>query len=266
MTLSVAALQFCPRLLDCDANRQFIERALRSVDAELLVLPELCTSGYFFPSFDALFDCAESLEGISISMLRDAALSEKRTIVAGWPERNGERVYNSACTILPDGRIEVYRKVHLFAKEKELFEPGDLGFPVAHYEQLNIGTMICYDWRFPEAARTLALRGASIICHPSDLVALPQHWGPVMQTRSFENKVYTITANRTGTETLGESTLTFHGCSQITDISGSILARADETFEGWIHAEVDVSKTRSKSISPENDLFGDRRPSMYSLS
>lgn len=263
--MRVAALQFQPTLLEVDANLATIERELSAADADLVVLPELCTTGYFFPDATALAATAETLDGRSVQLLRDHARSMGCTIVAGLAERAGERLFNSAITVTADGALHLYRKVHLFAEENILFTPGDLGFPVVDIGACRLGVMICYDWRFPEAARTLALRGAQIIAHPSDLVAAPSLWQPVMRTRSVENRVATVTANRIGTETRGDDALTFHGHSQIVAHNGNVLAETDEHFQGWIRAEVDPAASDRKAFSPWNDIFADRRPDQYAL-
>ncbi len=261
--LTVAALQFHPTLLDCAANRARIESFLHSCDAQLAVLPELATSGYLFQTREEVDACAEGTGGETATLLRDIACDRRMAIVAGFVERAGARFYNAALTVLPDGAMHVYRKTHLFGREPEFFAEGDLGFVPVVWSEAVLGVMICYDWRFPEVPRTLALRGAEIICHPSDLVAAPELWQPVMRTRSFESKVFTITANRIGTERRGGEELIFHGSSQITAQNGAVLAETDRVFEGWITAQVDPARTRDKSFSPLNDIFADRRPQFY---
>lgn len=261
-----AALQFCPAFLDVDANLSTLGMYLHAVEADLVVLPELCSTGYFFHDTEQLRSVAEDRGGRTIQFLRDAAADRGMTIVAGFAERDGDALYNSAATVFPDGRVEVYRKVHLFAEEKLHFTPGDLGFPVFQWgDRLRLGVMICYDWRFPEAARTLALRGAQVIAHPSNLVAAPRLWKPVMRARSFENKVFTVTANRNGEENRDSETLVFHGCSQIVAPNGTVLEEVDEFYEGWLFAQIDPSKADEKSFSPWNDIMADRRPESYEL-
>jgi predicted amidohydrolase len=263
--MRVAALQFCPMPFDADVNLARIEEYLAACDAALAVLPELCTTGYFFSSRAQLASLAEPVRGRFADLLATHARAERRAVVAGFAERDGDRVYNSALTVLPDGSIVAYRKIHLFGGEKNLFEAGDRPFSVVEWDGVRLGTMICYDWRFPESVRSLALQGADIICHPSDLVAEPRLWQPVMRVRAFENRVIAITADRNGAETLGEETLVFHGCSQIADVNGTVLAEADETFTGWIAADVDPARARRKRFSPHNDIFSDRRPELYGL-
>lgn len=263
--MRTAALQFAPEFLDVPANLSRIEGYLSACDADLLVLPELCSSGYFFHDAAQLASVAETLDGQTVSLLREAAYAGNRIIVAGIAERDGARVFNSAVTVLPDGSVDVYRKTHLFAEEKILFAPGDTGFRVRDFGTWRLGVMICYDWRFPEAARTLALKGAQVIAHPSDLVAAPELWQPAMRVRSLENRVFTITANRTGSESRGDDELVFHGHSQIVAPSGKVLAQAGEADEGWIVADVDPASADRKAFSKWNDIFADRRPDLYEL-
>jgi predicted amidohydrolase len=263
--MKVAAYQFCPVLLDVDGNMAQLTGALSACDAELAVLPELCTTGYFFQSYEELLGFAETPDGRTVTAFRDIAAGKKMIVVAGFAERDGASVYNSAVIAFPDGAFQVYRKVHLFGAEKSMFTPGDRGFLLTEWNGVKIGIMICYDWRFPESVRTLALKGAQIIVHPSDLVAAPQLWQPVMRVRSFENRVFTITADRNGTERRGGTELSFHGCSQITDTNGKVLAEADEEFTGWIQAEIDPVKSDNKRFSEWNDIIADRRPEMYDM-
>ena len=120
-------------------------------------------------------------------------------------ERVGDDCYNT-CVLSFGGEIKArYRKVHLFDREKELFTPGDLPFDVYDLRGVKVGMMICFDWVFPEAMRALALKGAQIVCHPSNLV-LP-YCPRAMITRCIENGVYAITTNRVGNEARGGSYL-----------------------------------------------------------
>ncbi len=263
--MRTAALQFCPAFLEVEANLRRIEGFLSSCDSELLVLPELCTTGYFFHDVTQLAEVAETKAGATVQLLREAACSGHRTIVAGFAEIDGHSFFNSAVTAMPDGSIDVYRKTHLFAEEKLLFTPGDTGFRVVRIGDMRLGVMICYDWRFPEAARTLALKGAQVIAHPSDLVATPELWQPAMRVRSLENRVFTVTADRNGSEKRGDDILAFHGCSQIVAPSGKVLAEFGEQEEGWIIADLDLASADRKAFSKWNDIMNDRRPELYEL-
>jgi len=122
--------------------------------------------------------------------------------------------------------------------------------------------MICFDWIFPEAARTLALKGADLICHPSNLV-LP-YCPNAMVTRAIENRVFTITANRIGNEERnGKKKLTFIGQSEIVNPTGKILYRASEDQEEFHAVEINPLEAREKQINPYNHLLNDRKPKRY---
>ena len=265
-----AYLQFAPEYLDVDGNLQTVESLLRGVDADLIVLPELFTSGYFFHSKEHLGRVAEPIpEGKSIDALRSWAGALDATLVAGLAERDGPHFYNSAVVVRPEGEVETYRKVHLFYEETTLFQPGDLGFRVFDVETRSgtpyqLGVMVCFDWYFPEAARTLALNGADIIAHPSNLV-LP-HCPESMPIRARENHVFTITANRYGREEKDDESLAFIGMSEVCDPTGTILQRAGESEDAVDVVEFDPHDARDRRINAYNDVLGDRRPDTYASS
>src|SRR6056297_2964911 len=124
-------LQFAPAYLEVQSNLEKVEELLSSVKADLLVLPELFTSGYFFQSEDDLRTVAEPIpEGRSTQKLREWADNLEASLVAGLAEQDGDQLYNSAVLVRPDGSVETYRKVHLFYEETTLFEPGDRGLQV----------------------------------------------------------------------------------------------------------------------------------------
>ncbi|MCD4651778.1 MAG: beta-ureidopropionase, partial [Candidatus Cloacimonetes bacterium] len=180
----------------------------------------------------------------------------------GFAEKVDNNVYNSSMIVTPDGKIRVYRKTHLFDSEKLLFEPGNTGFFVEKDTSgISLGMMICFDWIFPESARTLALKGAQVICHPVNLV-LP--WcQEAMKTRCVENLVFAITANRTGTECVGGKTLTFTGQSQITSARGEILYRAGKDTEELHILEINPEDALEKHVTDRNHVLQDRREEFY---
>ena len=195
---------------------------------------------------------------------RLAALAAERnlTVVAGLAERAADALFNSSVLFRPDGSREIYRKVHLFLDEKSIFDPGDLGFPVFRACGTTIGMMICFDWIFPEAARSLALAGAEILCHPSNLL-LP--WCPAaMITRSQENRVFALTSNRIGREERTENPVDFIGMSQIVSPQGELLTRLGTAEEGAATATLRIVE-QDKLMTPRNDLWEDRRPDQYRL-
>lgn len=176
--------------------------------------------------------------------------------MAGIPERSGGKFYNSAVFVSPR-QVGLYRKIHLFDREKLLFSPGDLGFKIFRYKNAKIGLMICFDWLYPESCRTLALKGAEVIAHPANLV-MP-YCPEAMKTRALENHVFTVTANRVGKE----GKLVYIGLSEIVNPKGKILKRASSNREEMGISEIDLNLARDKHLNPMNDLLQERRPKFY---
>lgn len=263
--MRIGIYQNHPRFGDVERNVDEAAQALRGVKADLLVLPELFNTGYQFLSRKELEGLAEEVpSGKTTQTLLEVSMSLGIHLVFGLAEREGGKCYNSAAVVGPRGFVGTYRKAHLFAEEKELFDPGREGFRVFDLGRARIGLMICFDWLFPEAARALALLGADIICHPANLV-LP-HCQKAMVTRSLENGVYSATANRIGTEARGgKKALVFTGRSQILDHRGQVLASMGEAETGVAVAAVDIDQARNKKITAQNDRLADRRPELYGV-
>ncbi len=260
--LILSVVQNSPEFGQVQAN---IEQALSFIpaEAELAVLPELFATGYQFINRDELASFAEPVpDGPTCRALLKYAASENCAIIAGLPEKSGDHIFNSSVLCKPDGSVEIYRKIHLFWAEKLIFDPGDMGFPVQKFGNFTIGMMICFDWIFPESARSLVLEGAQLVCHPSNLI-LP-FCPAAMITRSIENRIYTVTANRIGTEHRTDLSLTFIGCSQIVGPGGDILASLSDNEVGAATAEIDLM-TIDKMMTPQNDILLDRRPEFYKL-
>jgi len=263
--MRIGVFQFSPVFGDKKANLDKIENAITKVNANLIVLPELCLSGYQFTSVDEVADLSDRVpDGEGVKRLVSISKKTGTFIAAGLVEQEGDKFYNSSILVEPKGVTGVYRKVHLFYEEKEFFSPGDLGFPVFSIPGVKVGMMICFDWLFPEAARSLALKGADIICHPANLV-LP-FCQNAMITRCIENGVFAITANRTGTEKRGgKPPLKFTGQSQIVNPKGQVLFKLGENVESVQIIEIDPSFAGNKMITDVNDIFLDRRPETYTL-
>ncbi|TET32793.1 MAG: acyltransferase [Planctomycetota bacterium] len=263
--MNAGFLQFKPTFGDKKANAEKLSALVSSVKADLLVLPELCLTGYQFRDRKELAEYAKPIPGgESIDAFTGLAKTIGGSIIAGIAELDGDKIYNSAVLVSPEGYRAKYRKIHLFDREKEIFTPGNDGFEIHRVGDANIGMMICFDWIFPESTRTLALMGADVIAHSANLV-LP-YCQKAMPGRAIENRIYIITSNRTGDENRveGES-LHFTGLSQITGPGGDILAQADETEETVKIVELDIEKTRDKQVTKRNHLFTDRRPEFYKL-
>ncbi|MBI4417660.1 MAG: acyltransferase, partial [Ignavibacteriales bacterium] len=228
----------------------------------LYVLPELFSSGYTFSVIGEVKDLAEPFgQGETFKAMNDFCRKRKSWVVYGFAERDGETFFNSAGLIGHDGTNGLYRKIHLFDREKLFFAPGNLPFQVFQTPVGAIGIMICFDWYFPESARTLALRGAQIIAHPSNLV-LP-HCPDSMPVRCLENRVFAATANRIGVEDRHGVKLTYIGQSQITSPKGEILHRSPSDKPEIAVREIDLSLAENKNINERNHLFMDRRSQFY---
>ncbi len=229
---------------------------------ELYVLPELCFSGYQFLSRDEAYALAEPRQGgEGISVLAEAAKKLDAAIVFGFPERSGGKLYNSSMLLTPEGSRAVYRKTHLFAKEKTIFDPGDSGFFVKEFRGLKIGLAVCFDWFFPEAFGTLARLGADLIAHSANLV-MP-YCQQAVYARAVENRVYVLTANRCGSEDRGAELLTYTGKSVAVSPKGEYLVSLPESEEAAVCLAVDPALARDKALNPYNDIIADRRPELY---
>lgn len=265
MSYRIGFCQFKPSLLKPEENLNRMELLLKDIRADLIVLPELATSGYLFTAHDQVKSVSEPAQtGPTASLFRKLAESSNTSYVCGFPEVSEGRFYNSAMLVNPDGKISVYRKIHLFYEEKKWFTPGDNNYRVLSAKNgIKVGLMICFDWIFPEAARSLALLGAQIIAHPANLV-LP--WcQQAMLTRSLENRVFTVTANRTGFEQQDTKKLKFTGMSQITSPKGEIIVRAEDNEETVIIRDIDPASALDKNVTDYNDILADRRPELYHL-
>lgn len=263
--MRIGFYQFNPIFGKKVENLERVLSAVKTADADLLVLPEFFATGYQFVSKEEVAELSEDIPGdTTTKILSDLSRQKGCYIAAGLPERAGEKFFNSAVLTGPEGFIGVYRKTHLYFEEKLYFEPGDTGFRVWETKVGKIGIMICFDWFFPESMRTLALMGADIVAHPSNLV-LP-YCPQAMPVRCLENRVYSVTANRTGEEKRSEGqSLRYIGQSLIVSPQGTVLAESSEDKEVLLTAEIDPKAARNKSLNALNNLFDDRRPELYRI-
>jgi predicted amidohydrolase len=265
--MQVAVAQMQPRLgeneRNLDAGLARLEEAV-AAGAELLVLPECAIPGYMFGSLEEAMPFAEEIPGPTTEALEEACRRVGAHVVCGLLEREGDVLYNAAVLVGPEGLIGSYRKTHLpFLGVDRFTTPGD-ELSVFDTPLGRIGLEICYDLRFPEVTRTLALRGADIVAHPTNFpMAAKVQTEVITLARAAENRIYLLTANRVGKERSGE----FCGWSQIVDPFGKRLAEADETEEKLLVADIDLEQARDKDyVIPgeyELYLFGDRRPALY---
>jgi predicted amidohydrolase len=265
--MRVAVAQIDPKLAEVDRNLETCLQQLQEAanqHAQLLVLTECAISGYMFDSAEEALPFAEEIPGPSTEVLERECRRLNLHVVCGLLERDGDALLNSAVLIGPDGVIGTYRKTHLpFLGVDRFAVPGD---ELSVYETPlgRIGVQICYDLRFPEVTRTLALKGADIVAHPTNfpLAAKPQTEF-ITRARAAENRVYLLTANRVGKERSAE----FCGWSQIVEPYGTRVAEAGADEEALLVADVDVQRARDKDFVIPGEyelyLFGHRRPTLY---
>ncbi|MGD8343448.1 MAG: nitrilase-related carbon-nitrogen hydrolase [Desulfobacterales bacterium] len=263
-TLKIAVVQFAPEFGDKQTNFDRMQKLVEKVTADMIVFPELCTTGYFFLTREEIDRVAETANGESGDFFRGMANKKNAVVVAGFAERHRKNLYNSCFVVVPEvKKPSVYRKTHLFYKENDCFDHGNSGFFVVADEKrdVRIGPMVCYDWRFPESARVLTLLGADVIVCPANLITAA--WQQVMPARAIENNVYLAVANRTGIEKRNDEELSFKGQSAIYDYNGRKLARAGSREDAVLVADITPAKTRDKSFNPINNVLSDRQPQHY---
>ena len=268
-TTTVAACQLRVDIDDPEGTRA---RVVAAVDdavargAQLVVLPELVTSGYVFADLDEARARAEAVDGPTVTLLAGLSARHGVVLVAGFCERgDGERPYNSVA-VLDGGRLlAVYRKTHLWGTEKTVFAPGDALAPVVETSVGVVAAMICYDLEFPEMVRDVALRGAQIVVAPSNW---PSNAPPAgerapevvkAQASAAVNRVFVVVTDRVGTERGVE----WIGGSVICDVEGYPVAGPAQGEETTLLAELDLGRALVKDVGPYNHAFTDRRPDLY---
>jgi predicted amidohydrolase len=268
-TVHVAACQIDPQIGEVDANLERIAHAVTEAagsGATFIVLPEAAVTGYGFGSLAEALPVARQAESSAEEMLAGLAETHRATIVCGTLEATGDEVFNVALVLTADGRRYRYRKMHLpFLGIDRFATPGPDAPAVIEVDGLRFGVLICYDLRFPEAARICALEGA-------DLIALPTNW-PVgvdfhpdlfAPARAAENHCYVLAADRVGTE----RGTTFMGRSVLCDPDGKRLTVASDTDEEIIYGDVSPEAARATHVrrrpgEHEWDTIADRRPGLY---
>ncbi len=266
----VAAAQLEPRVGEKAANvHKGLEALRRAVDqhVDLVVLPELGNSGYIFNSRSEAFDLAEDIpNGPTCQAYLEAIRGTGVYAVAGICERDGDRLYNSAALLGPEGFIGKYRKLHLWNEERLFFEPGNLGLPVFHLPFGRVGLIICYDAWFPETIRILKLQGADVICDPTcwdftpGLVEESNNLMPALHmAQAHMNNVFMVCADRCGVE----RGCAFAGSSCVVGPTGYLAGPASLSDEAFIVAEINLSAARYQHWTALSDPLQDRRVDVY---
>ena len=257
-------IEFANRKANLDRMRDAVQQTTKG-GAWLTVFPECTTTGYCFESLEEAKEVAEPIDGEATKQVVQLCSEFDTRVIFGFLESHGESVYNSLALVDSSGVLGSYRKVHLpFLGVDRFTTPGDC-FDVVDLSEVRIGMNICYDSSFPEAARVLSLKGADLIC-------LPTNWPPgsgrtadfIPNARALENHVYFMAINRIGTERGFE----FIGKSKICDPSGAELAFANHAKEEILYAEISPEFAREKHRvavpgAHEVHRFKDRAPGSY---
>jgi predicted amidohydrolase len=259
MDYRAGILQFNPVLGENEINRKEVKALLRQAGkADLYILPELSNSGYNFKNMEEAHNSSESInKSPFVDTLSELANDRKCHIVAGINENDNGKLYNTSVLIGPEGVIGKYRKIHLFVNEKDFFEPGNLGLPVFNTGKIKLGMLICFDYLFADVWRLMAVKGADMICHPSNLIT--QNAYRTLPGHALMNRIFILTSNRFGTE----GDLTFCGRSIALKPDGSILFEAGREEEGVFVVDLDPEEARDKMVTTRNHAFDDRRPDQY---
>lgn len=235
---------------------------------DLVVFPECFLTGYVYHSRAEVNDHAVALEDDGWRRILTACRDTGLHVICGFLQRDGGRIYNAAALAGPGGIIGVHRKSHLPLMGADRFVDLPLNEPltVFHTDIGAIGICICYELRFPEVARTLALQGADLIAVPTNWIAKSRLLAEAFaQVRAAENRVFLVTANRNDTD--GDHA--FMGASRLFSPNGEELLFAG-TASGLHAADIDLTAARDKRIiftagTHEVDTFNDRRPDIYLL-
>jgi omega-amidase len=262
MKVSIAQLK-C-RVGDVSANCKLFEyyaELAAQGDSELLIFPELSDTGY---RLQTAVENASPWPGMPTTVLSSLAKKHHLWIIAGLTEKTSEGVFNAVAAFGPDGQLAGhYRKIHLFTgapvHEERILLPGnkvvtlDIG-------EFRAAILVCYDLRFPELWRALALGGVNLFLLPS---AFPfprlNHWNILVQARAIENQAFLVAANRVGVD----GAITFCGSSRVVDPFGVSVATLGEIDEGLVSCE--ISKSSADTARNSLSIFQDRRPDIYTL-
>ena len=256
-SIRAAAIQFNVKQGDVDANLAYVREALHRVAGEgvnLVVLPEMWSSGFAYKNLNEL---ALRTAGIVDELLL-LSRELKLVIVGSMPEPNDDKVFNTIYVVDNGLLAGIYRKIHLFSLlgEDRAFSGGD-PWLLADTSIGKVGVIICYDLRFPELSRRLALEGAQVICVPAQWPKPRQeHWRTLLRARAIENQLFVVSCNTCGM--VGK--LDFFGMSMIIDPKGELLAESGESEEEIV-AELDLQVMADWRA--QIPCFKDRKPECY---
>ncbi len=266
--MKVAAVQMDVKILEKERNLEKILATLESAaraGAGIVVYPECALTCYCFSSGEEAGPVAEPVPGPSTEKLWAAAKALDCTAIVGMLERDGDRIFNAAAVVTPQGIAGTFRKLHLpYLGIDRFVVPGDKPYPVYATSHGKIGINICYDCSFPEAGRVLKLKGVQLLAIATNWPIGSDSWQHTPKVRATENHFHVAVADRVGEE----RGFRFAGHSQIVDYMGKVHAEAGETEETILFAELDLAGAdRNRVVRVpgqwEFDRIAARRPEMY---
>ncbi|MGD0696654.1 MAG: carbon-nitrogen hydrolase family protein [Terriglobia bacterium] len=272
--MKIAAVQMDITILEKEKNLAKILARLEEAagaGARLVVFPECVLTGYCFTSREEAWPVSETVPGPSSEKIRAAAARLECSVIFGLLEREGNKIYNAAAVVTPQGILGTYRKVHLLCLGIDRFDtPGDKAFPVFEIPDgrdraaAKVGINICFDCSFPESGRVVKLKGAQVLAIPTNWPIGSDVWQHTPKVRAAENHMVVIAADRVGEE----RGFRFAGHSQIVDFAGQVLAEADDTAETIIYGEADLAAADDNRVVRvpgewEFNRIAARRPDMY---
>ncbi|MBP1999600.1 putative amidohydrolase [Paenibacillus shirakamiensis] len=263
-TLNITMIQSDIMLGEPDANRVRVKTQMEQamdmdIKPDVIVLPEMWNTGY---ALDQIQDLADAEGALSKTWLAQFAAEHRVHIIGGSvAQKTDGLVRNTMYTFNRDGELTAeYSKIHLFRlmEEEKHLTSGDeiVTFPI---EGAMGGASICYDIRFPELSRTLALQGAKVLFVPAEWPhPRLHHWRTLLTARAIENQMYVVACNRVGSS--GKDT--FFGHSLIIDPWGEIIAEGGESEE-LVSGQIDLNLV--DEVRTKIPVFEDRRPYLYQL-
>lgn len=270
--VKVASIQMEPVIGEVTSNVAHTIDLIEAAAAKggrVIVLPELCNTGYMFQSRAEALALAEPVPGgASTNAWIDVAKRLGLYIVAGITEKDGLKLYNSAVIIGPEGYLGTYRKLHLWGDEALYFTPGDLGLPVFDTPFGRLACHICYDCWFPEVWRLQAMQGAELVCVPTNWVPIPGQDDTreamaniLVMAAAHSNSMFVVAADRIGTE----RDQPFIGQSLIVSPTGwPVAGPASATDEETLIVEVNITEARRRrNWNDFNHPLRDRRSDVY---
>jgi predicted amidohydrolase len=265
----IACCQLGPVIGDIEGNRRLLRGAIReaaAAGARLIVLPELCSTGYVFQSADEARALGRIGSAGAVSDWVEEAAHADVVVVGGYLEVDGASIYSSAAVVDGTGVLATYRKTHLWDSELRIFSPGEQAPPVVSTALGAVGLSVCYDLFFPEVTRKLALEGADVIVVPtnspsaSDGVASDNIGVSIARAAAHVNRVFVAVCDRWGEE----RGTRWVGRSVIADPDGAIVAAPPGDREALLLADCALERARDKRwLGTLNNAFSDRRPELY---